>query len=164
MSGKKGADLTSRKFDCKELVSRFALAGTPLSAKAYGSGHIHETYLLRTRERECPDYILQRINTNVFTDVPRLMENIVRVTEHLRRKIAAIPGADPDREVLRVVPNRDGQPFHRDGAGNYWRCYIFIEHLASERQADKPRAGIRGGKTFRTFHRAAERPARTAPA
>lgn len=143
--------MTCRKFDFKELVSRFALEGTPLSAKAYGSGHIHETFRLPTSERDCPDYILQRINTNIFKDVPRLMENIVRVTEHLRRKIAVIPGSDPDREVLTVVPGRDGLPFHLDGEGNYWRCYIFIEHQRPSHKLRSPGQAFEAGKLFGRF-------------
>ncbi|MCJ7525508.1 MAG: aminoglycoside phosphotransferase family protein [Candidatus Aminicenantes bacterium] len=143
--------MTSRKIDFKELFSRFALEGTPLSAKAYGSGHIHETFLVRTRERDCPDYILQRINTNVFADVPRLMENILRVTEHLRVKISALTGCDPENEVLTVVTGRDGRPFHQDDAGDYWRCYIFIEHQRPNDRLNSPGQAFEAGKLFGRF-------------
>jgi hypothetical protein len=151
MQGKKSADLISRKFDFIELFAKFALEGTPVSAKAYGSGHIHETFLVSTRERDCPDYILQRINTNVFADVPRLMDNIVRVTEHLRRKIAANPGADPNREVLRVVPGSDGRHFHQDGEGNCWRCYVFIDHQRQSDRVESPGQALEAGKLFGRF-------------
>ncbi|MBU4268270.1 MAG: aminoglycoside phosphotransferase family protein [Acidobacteria bacterium] len=133
------------------LFSKFALEGTFAAAQPYGSGHIHETYLLHTRGHASPDYILQRINTNVFTDVPRLMENIVRVTGHLRRKIAAIPGADPDREVLRVVPSSDNRYFHQDGDGNYWRCYVFIDHQRPGDRVESPGQAFEAGKLFGRF-------------
>lgn len=133
------------------LFSKFALEGTFAAAQPYGSGHIHETFLVRTHERECPDYILQRVNHHIFTDVPRLMENIVRVTEHLRRKIAAIPGADPDREVLTVVPSRDGRHFHQDGVGNYWRCYVFIDHQRPGDRVENPEHACEAGKLFGRF-------------
>ena len=151
MQGKKSADLISRKIDFIDLFSKFALKGTLASAKAYGSGHIHETFLLRTRERSCPDYILQRISTNVFKNVPRLMENIVRVTEHMRRKIAATPGADPNREVLRVVPSRDGRHFYQDGDGNCWRCYVFINHQRPSDRVESAGQAFEAGKLFGRF-------------
>ena len=50
----------------------------------YGSGHINETYRMA-----CPDgpqYIFQKINTSIFPDPDALMENIRRVTEHIRSK------------------------------------------------------------------------------
>jgi len=148
---KKSIKPISATFDFAKLFSKFARDGTLASANAYGSGHIHETFLVQTRERDCPDYILQRVNNQVFRDVPRLMDNIVRVTEHLRRKIAAIPGADPDREVLRVVPNRDGHPFHRDSAGDYWRCYVFIDHQRQSDRVENPGQALEAGKLFGRF-------------
>ena len=148
---KKSNKPISARFDFTELFSKFTLEGTPVSAKAYGSGHIHETYLLPTQEHASPDYILQRINTNVFADVPRLMDNIVRVTEHLRRKIAANPGADPNREVLRVVPGSDGRHFHQDGEGNCWRCYVFIDHQRQSDRVESPGQALEAGKLFGRF-------------
>ena len=134
-----------------ELFSRFALEGTLDSAKAYGSGHIHETFRLSTRERGCPDYILQRINHNIFKDIPFLMDNIMRVTEHMRRKIAAIPGADPGREVLTVVPASDGRPFLQDDDGEFWRCFLFIDHQELGERPSSPGQAFEAGKLFGRF-------------
>ncbi len=106
----------------------FAADGPPASIARYGAGHIHETFRVRLREKGHPGYILQRVNGHIFADIPGMMANIVRVTEHLRRRVAAIHGADPAREVLTVVPARDGAPFLRDGSGAHWRCFVFIGH------------------------------------
>lgn len=127
-------------------ASHFAMAGTYASGAAYGSGHIHDTFLVRTRERTSPDYILQRINPVIFKDVPSLMENIVRVSEHLRRQ-----ERDPDRHALTVIPAADGRPFHRDGEGRYWRCFRFIEHLEVGQRPDRPRQAFEAGGLFGRF-------------
>lgn len=104
------------------LLTHFELEGRPASLLPYGSGHIHETFRVRMRAAAHPGYILQRVNTRVFPDVPRLMENIVRVTGHLRAKTRrGLP-------VLTVIPARDGRPYARDGNGGFWRCYRFIAH------------------------------------
>jgi len=151
MPGKKISCRRSADADFAGLFPRFAMAGTLASAQAYGSGHIHETFLLKTSERECPDCILQRVNQRIFKDIPRLMENIVRVTEHLRCKVAAIPGSDPGREVLTVVPTRSGASFHRDGEGEYWRCFRFIDHRESGERPAIPAQALEAGRLFGRF-------------
>ena len=79
------------------------------------------------------------------------MENIVRVTGHIRAKLSAIPGAKPEREVLTVIPAADGRNFYRDGNDNYWRCYLFIDRHRSYDQAGSPELGCEGGKHFGRF-------------
>jgi len=129
----------------------FAMDGTMVSILPYGSGHIHETYLARTRECDRPDYILQRVNGAVFKDIPAMMENIVRVTGHLRRKVAAVTGGDPDREVLTVIQARDGRPFHQDEAGDCWRCFRFIDHRELGERPGTPGQAAEAGRLFGRF-------------
>ena len=76
---------------------------TPSYCEPYGSGHINDTFLVVAEKR----YILQRMNTNIFTRPVELMENIVGVTEHIRKKTAAF-GGDVARCSLTVVPTLDG--------------------------------------------------------
>jgi len=137
--------------DFSGLFAVFAAGGTLDSAEAFGAGHIHETYRLRTREKGNPGYILQRVNDRVFPDVPRLMENIARVTEHIRGKLEAVPGAEPEREVLTVVPTRDGRLFHREGDGSCWRCFLFIDHQPLGERPTQPRQAFEAGRLFGRF-------------
>lgn len=92
------------------IVSAFQIVGAPVSCERYGSGHINETYLLRT---DAPhDYILQKINHHIFRDVEGLMGNISAVTSFLYQKTP-----DP-RRVLTLVPTRDGACFARSEEEN----------------------------------------------
>jgi hypothetical protein len=134
-----------------DLAANFSMEGTFANARPFGSGHIHDTFLVKTREHDCPDYILQRINHTIFQDIPRLMENIVRVTGHIRGKLNAVPGARPEREVLTVIPTTDGSNFHRDVSGNYWRCYLFIDCNRSYDLVGSPELACEGGKHFGRF-------------
>jgi len=140
-------------FDLARVAANFSLKGTFAGGHPYGSGHIHDTFRIRTAEDGCPDYILQRINRNVFHDVPRLMENIVRVTAHLRAKSSANPGADPSCEVLTVIPTRDGRHFHEDNDGDCWRVYVFIDRHRSFDRMDTPERACAGGTHFGHFLR-----------
>lgn len=114
------------KHDLEHVASRFELGGTFLAGEPYGSGHINDTYAVRVRTSGGEvRFIQQRINTNIFRKPENLMENIHRVTEHLRTKILAA-GGDPDRETLTLVPATDGRCFAVID-GDYWRTYKFIE-------------------------------------
>jgi len=103
------------------------------------------------RAGSAPGYILQRVNRLIFPDVPLLMENIVRVTAHMRRRLADVPGSDPDREVLTVVPASSGASYFLDGAGEYWRCFRFIEHREQGARPGGPGPAREAGRLFGRF-------------
>ena len=67
-----------------------------------GNGHINDTFISADGV-----YILQRVNTDVFTRPLELMENVELVTEYLAGKIRE-EGGDPSRETLEVVRTKDG--------------------------------------------------------
>ena len=85
------------------IYRHFQLDGLPVSCTRYGSGHINQTWLLATNRPHL--YILQGLNTHVFKDIPGLMNNLIAVTDHLRKQ------TDDPRRALRLVPTADGQPY-----------------------------------------------------
>ena len=98
----------------------------------YGEGHINDTFVV-WRANHTKRFILQRINTDTFTDPAGLMENICGVTRHLRAKIQA-EGGDPDRECLNVIPTLSGAAYYIDSEGNAWRAYDFVENTVCLQQ------------------------------
>ncbi len=102
--------------------------GVVSEKRPYGSGHINDTFRLCCKRPDQKEkyFILQRINHDIFKNLPHLMENVVHVTEYLRKMIIS-QGGDPDRETLNVVKTRDGADYFRDSDGNYWRVFPFIE-------------------------------------
>ena len=73
-----------------------------------GNGLINDTYQIRMQGSTQPDYVLQHINTAVFTDVEVLQTNIERVTRHIRRKYETLQIKDmkcygnyPTRNILK---------------------------------------------------------------
>lgn len=88
--------------------------------QSYGNGHINDTYCSAPTK-----YIIQRINTSVFTDPYALMENIENVTAFLGKKIKA-EGGDPKRETLTVIKTIHGENCYKYDDNNYFRVYTFI--------------------------------------
>jgi Ser/Thr protein kinase RdoA (MazF antagonist) len=136
----------------RAIVRQFQIYGELTAAEPYGSGHINDTYCVAcdqggTRVR----YILQRINHNIFKNPVALMENIQRVTAHLDRKSTG--ERDQSRRVLTLISTRDGRFSYRDGEGNYWRAYFFIERARTYDAVESPRQAFEAAKAFGHFQR-----------
>lgn len=115
----------------EEIYKAYGLNGKVLSAKPFGNGHINDTVLLRLTEEAAEKYggddltVLQKINKYVFKKPWELMDNAMRITEHLRKKIAE-NGGDVSRETLTFIPALSGESFTIDPDGEYWRIVKYI--------------------------------------
>ena len=81
----------------KLIVSQFDVKGTVQEIKPLGAGLINDTFKVVTAEADEPDYVLQRVNENVFPDVDMVMRNIGAVTDHIRKKLEAAGEDDIER-------------------------------------------------------------------
>ena len=139
----------------KAIIAGFEFAGELASCEEIKTGHINCTYRLSFRQADgsARDYVLQNINTYVFTRPAELMENVQLVTEHLREAMVR-RGEDPDNRVLRVVPVRGGGILMLDGDGGAWRAYDFITHAETIDQVDSPEEFREIGRAFGDFQNA----------
>ncbi len=138
-------------YNLEEIFGQFSAEGTYLSGEPYGSGHIHDTFRVQTRESDKDDYILQRLNNKIFKNIPELQNNIERVTVHLSRKLSKIPGSNIKRECLSLIPAKDGKSWIVDKDGNFWRVYIFISNHRSYNIVDSNDKAFEGGKAIGRF-------------
>lgn len=139
--------------DLKLIARRFRIRGEPTVVTPVPTGHIHDTYILMTTEAgrniRC---VLQRINHTVFADPPRMMENIVRITEHIRRRLRQSDSVLAHRQ-LEVIVTQDGQGYHCDAAGNFWRMYNFIEDAATYDMLTSAPAAYEAARMFGWFQK-----------
>ena len=87
-----------------QIIKQFPEVGEVKEVKALTSGLINQTYLVKTVDPQEADYVLQRINHQIFTDIDMLQHNIEVVTGHIRKKLEAQNETDIDRKVLRFLP------------------------------------------------------------
>ena len=149
------------------IVDQFAIRGTVAEIKPLGEGLINDTLLVKTAEADAPNYVLQRVNTNVFPDVDMLMNNIRAVTSHIRQKLEARGEDDIDRKVLTFVPLKSDptklytwasdtpevSPSLTGGVGggsSPWRLMVFIND-AITKQAVNPESSEAAGEAFGEF-------------
>ena len=142
---------TIMKNQVRELVSHFDVEGEIIAAKPYGNGHINDTkYVLIEHQGERKEYVLQKINKNVFKRPDLLMENYVGVTAFLR-DIIIKNGGDPERETLNVVKAKDGKNYHVDADGEYWRLVVFVTDSLSYDKVEKPEQFYMSAVAFGNF-------------
>ncbi len=109
-----------------DILRGYALPGKIIATAPLKTGHINTTHVVHVATDEGRRrFVLQRVNGRIFLNVPALMENVARVTTHLRAKAHA--GGERSARVLSVVPARDGAACVCDANGEWWRVYDFIE-------------------------------------
>ena len=116
------------------ILDAFILPDGERTAVPFGNGHINNTFLIRIEGTD-KQYILQRINSYVFIRPKDVMENIRRVTDFLRVKIAG-QGGNPDRETITLVPSRSGAAYAEDSEGQIWRVMLFVPDTFSPELPD----------------------------
>jgi Ser/Thr protein kinase RdoA (MazF antagonist) len=136
----------------QEISRQFQIYGEILHAETCKIGHINETYSATydqggTRVR----YIHQKINRTVFKNPVSLMQNVMRVTSHLRHKLQALEVRDITRRCLTIVPTRDGQSYYTDRTGECWRTFVFVEGVQTFESVQSPHQAFEAGKAFGFF-------------
>lgn len=137
-----------------ELLSichQFTFADPIVDIVPLGAGFINDTFVAKT-DGEALNYILQRKNKNIFQDVPAMMENIHKVTSHLRTKVQEA-GGDALREVLTLVATKQGQFYHVDEAGDFWTVCVFIPGTVTHQVATTYELAYQGGFGIGRFQR-----------
>lgn len=134
----------------KSIISHFAISGTVSEIKPLGNGLINDTYKVTTVEADAPDYVLQRINDSIFTDVDLLQNNIEEVTHHIREQLVKEGADDIDRKVLTFVKTDEGKTYIKDGKNQYWRISVFIPNAITMDDVT-PETSYHAGKAFGKF-------------
>ncbi len=133
--------------DIKEIFNRFNVSGTWLDGKPTETGHIHATWFILTHEEYEPDYVLQKINDKVFPPVAEMMNNIQKITSHIKKKI----NPDGIQQVLEVVKTKENLTHYTDSAGIHWRLYRKVEPGISYDVIPNEKVAFEAGKAFGKF-------------
>src|SRR5713226_6740356 len=136
----------------QEISKKFQIYGEILHAETFKIGHINETYSatydqggMRVR------YIHQKINKTVFKNPPAVMQNVMRVTTHIRRGLEAQNARDITRRSLIVIPTRNGKSYYRNNDGEYWRTFVFVEGVQTFESVQSPEQAFQAGRAFGEF-------------
>ncbi len=131
-----------------DIAKKFNLPAEPVSMQECKIGHINSTYFIDCADGE--KFVLQHINTNIFKDPDILMDNIVGVTAHIRKKLEA-EGKDPLRGTLKFYCSVSGLYYYKDEQGRCWRLYKYVDDVDCFLIADSTELLERVGHAFGHF-------------
>lgn len=101
-----------------EIANKFSLEGNLVSVKNYANGLVNKTFLVETTKRK---YILQRINSYVFKNPLKVMNNIELITTQLCKR--RIPS-------LQIIYTKDEKNVYYDKSdSSYYRMYNFLDTM-----------------------------------
>lgn len=133
-----------------KIASEFNLDTQIEEVEPLGEGFINDTYVVNTAGDS--NYILQQKNKNIFKNIPGMMDNIEKVTTHLKEKIIKSDG-DPFRESLTVIKTNEGNLFYQDENGDFWAMCLLIDDHVAYTEANSPELAYAGGKGIGKFQR-----------
>ncbi len=138
-------------FNMQELLAvtkSFKIAGEVDTILPYGNGNINDTFYIKTKEQLSPNYILQKINKKVFSNIEELTHNKVLVSKWLSKKNKKIKGEWNQR----FVEAEDGKYYYLDKEGNGWNLSEFIPNSTTHMVVSDEKLAYEGGKAIGIFH------------
>jgi len=137
-------------YNFTDIIAHFNTEGENFEISNFGSGHINDTYLVKSNAGVHPGYLLQKINSFVFKNIDGLMNNMLNVLNHLKEKVSKA-GGNPDKEVLTLIPTKAGKYYYKDEQDNYWRMTCFLEDTKSYDLVTTKQQAQQGGVAFGKF-------------
>ncbi len=138
------------KYELNKIASIFEIESQVVEVNPVGEGFINDTFVVKCQSGT--KYILQRKNDAIFTDIPNMMDNIYRVCDHIKTKVAEA-GGDPMREAMTVIPTKDGKLYHQEEDGSYWATVLFIDDTIAYTDATTVDLAFQGGKGIGKFQK-----------
>lgn len=108
-----------------------------MTARPLGTGHINSTLEMGNAQ-----FVLQRINGEVFKNPQGVMANLARVTAHVR-------ATDPDL-LLEPLETVTGAHAFLDATGDVWRLFVFAENTRTLERLT-PQGAQSAGAAFGRF-------------
>ena len=125
----------------QDAANRFAIQGSVREVTEHPGGKIHASFVVMAGSRR---YLLQSVNTHVFTQPELVMENVAAVTAHLVSHGERTPA---------VIGTREGGMLWRDETGGVWRMFEFIDRATTMETARGTAEAERAAAAFGRFQR-----------
>lgn len=123
------------------ILKGFGIDSDTYRVKKYGSGLINHTFRLCHKSGNSrKDLILQRINTQVFTEPYRITQNHRKAADYLAKHFSGY-------FFLAPVPTASGKDL-LEWNDEYWRMLPFVDHAVSINEADNPKQAYEAARQF----------------
>ena len=128
------------------VAEAFDLPGLVTSIAPLGNGNVNDTYRVDTASGAC--FVLQRLNTAVFSKPELVMANLLALARHVNAK-----GDQAGCQVPSPVPLRNGGEFLlRQPDGSAWRMITFLAGTHSVDVLENGEQAEQVGRGLGRFH------------
>ncbi len=130
----------------KQIVANFVVNQDIINVQPFGNGHINSTYKVNTNDGE--KFILQKINTQVFTNAQNIIDNHIQIQESIISK---------ELEIPHLIKTTQDQYLFIDSSSNAWRMMNFIKDSYSVELVKSKEQAYEAGKGFGWFLKSCSR-------
>lgn len=139
-----------------KILDNYNIKGKLINIKEDNTGNINKTYIITFINNDIEyKYLVQQINTNVFNDPYILMENILGVTNYLKKQL--VLNNDNNHKVLEIIKTKDNNPmcyiYNKNGVKKYYRIYKYIDNSISYDKSFNKDIVYNTGKAFGNFQK-----------
>ena len=115
-----------------KICNEFLIEGEFKSFDIITAGNINTTYKVITCDNNVEyQYLVQRINKNVFNKPEKIMENIALANEYLENN-----PKQKDLIVLNFINTKEGKSYYVDKQGNFWRACNYFDCVCFNSPSD----------------------------
>ena len=135
------------------IANQFKLQGNIAVVREYGNGNINETFLITTDGKVNRNFILQRINTDVFLDPASVMRNMSIVSKHIHERVQSAADTSVSAwKVPRIIQTHGEQDYWMTPEKEFWRVLSFIEDCECSDIIDNSEMAMQVGCGLGIFH------------
>ncbi len=142
-----------KQSEVENIIKSFNIDGEVVDISYFSNGLINTSCKVTIlKDNEIKQYVLQKINKNVFKKPEEVMENISSVTKYIRNKLK-LNGQSTSRRTLKFYKSNNDKYYSLDDNGDYWRIYKYIDHSVAYNQSDDLQIMQKTGEAFGDFQR-----------
>ncbi len=134
------------------IAAQFASQQHVTDIQPLGNGNINDTFLV-TQDIGGEEFILQRINTRVFSQPALVIQNMRIFSAHAQGRLQRTPlRGDRRWEVPQVLMTQDDRDYYIDPGGSFWRAISFVGNSYSLDAIQNLEHAREVGFALGTFH------------
>ena len=124
----------------KMIFNQFKVESSFKDFQTFSSGHINDTYLILTEKKT--NYILQKLNGNVFKNANEVIENKIKIAKFLEKK---------NVKTIQFIQTKNNLNYYKDSESNLWNLSVYIEESETFLQVKSNKMAYEAGKVTGGF-------------
>jgi aminoglycoside phosphotransferase (APT) family kinase protein len=125
-----------------DILKKFQIPNKKYEFEVISNGFINDTFLVSSNGEAL--FILQRINTKVFTNISALFHNLDMALPFLK---------SPDYKEIKLVKSKSGTSFIKSKKDKVWRLMTFIKNSVVFNTSSDPEIAFETGRIVGLFHK-----------